>query len=139
MNGKYLHILDMPHHVSAARPHMTLQERAAQFAPFAALTGYSDEISETARLTDRRTEPDEDMKTVLDAGLRYISSVLNERPEVSITYFLPDRLKEGGAYVTAGGRVKKLDPLTRTLTFTDGTAIPIDEIRAISGEGIPEF
>ncbi|MCR4893578.1 MAG: hypothetical protein K5911_02455 [Eubacteriales bacterium] len=138
MNGKYGSIIDMPHHVSPSRQHMSLWDRAAQFAPFAALTGYGDEITETARLTGKRIEPDEDLKSELDAGLRELSSRLDERPAARITYFLPDPLKEGGSYVTEEGNVKKIDPIERTVVFTDGTVILIDDIIGINGRGLAE-
>ncbi len=130
--GRYDDILGLPRPVSRTRTPMAREARAAQFAPFAALTGYGDEIEETGRLTERRIELDEDRKTELDAGLRELSARLKERPAARITYFLPDPLKEGGAYVTAEGNVKRIDPLERTVAFTDGTVIPIDDIVGLS-------
>ncbi len=132
MSGRYDDILDLPRPVSRTRAPMAREARAAQFAPFAALTGYGDEIEETGRLTERRIELDEDRKTELDAGLRELSARLRERPFARITYFLPDPLKEGGSYVTAEGNVKRIDPLERTVTFADGTVIPIDDVVGLS-------
>ena len=135
MSGRYDDILDLPRPVSRTRTPMAREARAAQFAPFAALTGYGDEIEETGRLTERRIELDEDRKTELDAGLRELSARLRERPFARITYFLPDPLKEGGSYVTAEGHVKRIDPLERAVVFTDGTVIPIDDVVGLSPDG----
>lgn len=131
MSGRYDDILGLPHHVSPTRTPMAREARAAQFAPFAALTGYGDEIEETGRLTDRRIEPDEDRKAELDAGLRALAARTGERPFARITYFLPDPLKEGGAYVEKEGNVKKIDPLARTVTFADGTSVPVGDILSL--------
>ncbi|NLU24171.1 MAG: YolD-like family protein [Clostridiales bacterium] len=134
MTGPYDDIIHLPHHVSATRPHMTAGDRAAQFSPFAALTGYDAAIKETARLTDKKLELDESMKDTLSKRLQIILSQIKERPEVSITYFQPDMKKSGGAYVTAIGTVKKIDEYERIVVMTDGTAIPIDEIIRIDGK-----
>ncbi len=133
MTGPYDDIISLPHHVSATRPHMTAGDRAAQFSPFAALTGYDAAIKETARLTDKKLELDESMKDVLSRRLQIIADWMKKRPEISITYFQPDMKKSGGAYVTAIGTVKKIDEYERIVIMTDGTAIPIDEIISIDG------
>ncbi|HBR07880.1 MAG TPA: hypothetical protein DD735_03155 [Clostridiales bacterium] len=133
MTGPYDDIIHLPHHVSATRPHMTAGDRAAQFSPFAALTGYDAAIKETARLTDKKLELDESMKDVLSRRLQIIADWMKKRPEISITYFQPDMKKSGGAYVTAIGTVKKIDEYERIVIMTDGTAIPIDEIISIDG------
>ena len=133
MTGPYDDIINLPHHVSATHPPMTAGDRAAQFSPFAALTGYDAAIKETARLTDKKLELDESMKDVLSRRLQIIADWMKKRPEISITYFQPDMKKSGGAYVTAIGTVKKIDEYERIVIMTDGTAIPIDEIISIDG------
>ncbi|MCD8383805.1 MAG: YolD-like family protein [Clostridiales bacterium] len=129
----YQDIIDLPHHVSESRPHMSMRDRAAQFSPFAALTGYDAAVQETARLTDRRAELDEERKQDLSERLNLIQENLAAAPVVEITYFVPDKRKEGGAYCTATGTVKKVDAFQRLVVLTDGTDIPIDEIIEISG------
>jgi hypothetical protein len=113
---------------------MTASDRAAQFSPFAALTGYDAAIKETARLTDERVKLDEYMKVVLSDRLQIIADRIKERPEIVITYFQPDEKKNGGAYVTAISTAKKIDEYERVVVMTDGTAIPIDEIISIDGK-----
>jgi uncharacterized protein (UPF0248 family) len=112
---------------------MTIIDRAAQFSPFAALTGYDAAIKETARLTDWRIELDESMQDALNDKLQIIADRLKEHPEIAVSYFQPDAKKSGGAYVTAAGPVKKIDDYERVVVMTDGTAIPIDEIISIDG------
>ncbi len=128
MSDKYDDIINLPHPSSKRFPRMPLQERAAQFSPFAALTGYDDTIRETARLTDRRVELDESRRLELDAALRDLGARLEARPEVLVTYFLPDARKEGGQYVHVSGRLKKIDAVSRTLLLEDGTRIRIDDV-----------
>ena len=138
MNDKYDHqyddIIDLPHHVSATRPQMSMINRAAQFSPFAALTGYDAAIRETGRLTDSRIELSEDSRADLDRKQQLLSDRLAEHPEVSVTYFAPDKRKAGGAYVTVTGNVKKLDDLQRLMVLTDGTVVPVDEILALESD-----
>lgn len=134
MTGAYDDIINLPRHVSATRPHMPAIDRAAQFSPFAALTGYDAAIRETARLTDERMELDEYMKDALRDKLQIIADRIQEHPEIAITYFQPDTKKNGGAYVTAVGSVKKIDEYERVVAMTNGTAIPIDEIYSIDGQ-----
>jgi hypothetical protein len=109
-------------------------DRAAQFSPFAALTGHDAAIKETARLTDERVELDESMKAALNDRLLMIAERIKEQPEIAITYFQPDEKKSGGAYVTAAGIAKKIDEYDRVVLMTDSTEIPIDEIISIDGE-----
>ena len=132
MKTPYDDIIGLAHHVSRNRPAMPMRDRAAQFAPFAALTGYDAVIRETARLTDRRVELDECRRQELDAALRDLAARLPSRPEVLVTYFLPDARKEGGEYVHVSGRLRKIDSLTRTLILEDGTVIPIDDVLELS-------
>ena len=107
---------------------------AAQFSPFAALTGYDAAIKETARLTAERVELDEHMKNVLSDRLQIITDRIQEYPEIAITYFQPDVKKNGGTYVTAISAAQKIDKYDRVILMTDGTAIPIDEIISIDGQ-----
>ncbi len=134
MTRKYDDIINLPHHVSETRPHMAVSERAAQFSPFAALTGHGFAIKETARLTDERVELDEYIKNDLSHRMQIVSERIKEKPEISITYFKPDEKKNGGAYVTAISTVKKIDKYERVVVMTDGTLIPIDEIISVDGE-----
>lgn len=124
----YEDIINLPHHVSPTRPRMSRADRAAQFSPFAALSGYGDAVQETARLTNRRIELDESAKAALDEKLRLLAEVIEERPEAEITYFLPDKKKAGGEYVTATGQVKKVDAVAQELVMANGRIIPIADI-----------
>lgn len=130
----YEDIINLPHHVSKTRPQMSMLDRAAQFSPFAALTGYDAAIKETGRLTDEKIEMDEDRKTALDMKQTYLIEMLDEQPEISITYFLPDTKKSGGAYVTVTGNLKRFDEYERLLILTDGKKIPMDDIADIDSD-----
>lgn len=123
--SQYDDIIGLPHHVSDRRARMPIADRAAQFSPFAALTGYDDAIEETARLTDMCIELDEGGKALLDEKLQQIRRIIDTQPEITVTWFRADRRKAGGAYADFTGRVKKLDAYEQTVVFTDGTAIPI--------------
>ncbi len=125
---KYDDMISLTHHVSKTHPHMPMQDRAAQFAPFAALTGHYEAVKETARLTQERIEPDENCKAVLDGKLQNIYEHLDMEPVVSITYFVPDLKKSGGSYETITGGVKRINEYERAIILTDGTNIPIGEI-----------
>lgn len=128
MSGTYDDIIDLPHPTSARHPRMPMLGRAAQFSPFAALSGHGAAIEETARLTDRKIELTEDEKVLLDEKLRLL---LETGGEGVFTYFLPDGRKDGGAYVTAVGAVKRADPFMRQVILADGTALPMDDISGI--------
>ena len=130
---KYDDIIHLPHHVSARHPQMSLWNRAAQFAPFAALTGHREAVRETARQTDSFQDLNEDQKALLDERLRLIQEHLSENPEIEAVYFQPDGRKSGGAYVTFRGAVKKIDLYRRQILFTDGTALPTERLRSIEG------
>lgn len=134
MTGKYDDMLQLPHHVSASRKPMAITARAAQFAPFAALSGYDAEVQEAGRLTDRPIEPDEYEKEAMNARLRLLARHFREEWVVSLVFFQPDERKAGGAYVTRTGTVKKLYETERLLTLTDGTVIPLDDLIALDGE-----
>ena len=128
---KYREIIDLPHHVSPTRPQMSMSDRAAQFAPFAALTGYDSAIKETGRLTDEKIELDEEALTDLNMRYQLLVDALDEEPEVKITYFKPDERKSGGEYVTVTGTVKKVDDFERLITMQNGTKIPMDDVLAV--------
>ena len=134
MNRKYNEIMGLSHHVSKTRPQMPMSDRAAQFAPFAALTGYDAAIKETGRLTDERIELDVEALSALDMKYQLLMEALDEAPEVTITYFQPDEQKAGGKYVSAVGAVKKIDDFERRITMQDGTKIPMDDVLSIDGE-----
>ena len=136
--NEYEDVIHLPHHVSRKHPQMSMSDRAAQFSPFAALTGYDAAVEETARLTDCRIELDEYEAQHLDEQIQKLSGHLQERPEVSITYFLPDARKDGGEYVTVTGRVKKIENYERRIVLMDGSLIPIHEVISISfgGQGV---
>lgn len=129
--GKYDDIINLPHYVSSERPHMPRSARAAQFAPFAALTGYDDEIKETARFTDSKADIDEYVKEDINKILVSLKEKISEQPEAKITYFLPDEKKSGGKYITVKDKVKKIDEFTRTVFLLGGKEISIDDIYEI--------
>lgn len=131
---KYADIINMPHHVSPNRPRMSDIDRAAQFSPFAALTGYDSTVAEAGRLTDKKLNISEDMKTVLNEKMQMIIDYLDDKPFVSVTYFVPDKKKAGGAYVTVSGVVKEISEYDRAIILTDKTSIPIEQICEIEGE-----
>lgn len=131
---KYDDIIHLPHHVSTKHPQMPIVDRAAQFSPFAALTGHDAAIKETARLTDQRIELDESQKKFLNEKLLLIAEEIEKHPVRSITYFVPDMKKEGGAYVRISGVVKKIDTDKRWILMEEGERIPIDEIIEIESE-----
>lgn len=133
MNKKYKEIIHLPHKQSSTRPHMAVADRAAQFAPFAALVGYDDAVRETARLTESRRELSDGALEQLNAKLNYIQEHLDEQPKVSITYFQPDSKKSGGAYLTCTGIVKRVDDYEHTVLMQDGREIFIDDITEIGG------
>ena len=128
MNNRYDEIMGLPHHVSKTRPQMPMSDRAAQFAPFAALTGYDSAIKETGRLTDERIELDEEALTALNRKYQLLIEALDDAPEVTIIYFQPDARKAGGQYVSATGTVKKVDTFGRRILLQDGTRIPLDSV-----------
>lgn len=130
----YEDIINLPHHELTTRQRMPRINRAASFAPFAALTGYDDAVRETARLTSERIELDEGTKEILNNKLRIALDKAGERPEISITYFLPDKKKSGGAYVTVKAVIKRIDEFERLVIFTDKSSIPIDDIYEIEGD-----
>lgn len=134
MTDAYDDIIHFPHHRSSCRSHMSIHDRAAQFSPFASLTGLDSAIEETGRLTDSRIELEEYGRTVLDRKLTLLLEQLKEHPRVSVTYFCPDEKKSGGAYREISGRVHKIDLYRNVLTMADGQEISIEEISDIGLE-----
>ena len=128
----YDDIINLPHHVSVKRPQMSMEDRAAQFSPFAALVGYEDTIDETNRQVEQFAELDENYLCELDEKLQQIQQRIAERPYVEITYFVPDELKSGGAYATTQGNVKKIDKDNHLICFTDKQNIDINRITSIT-------
>ena len=123
-------IINLPHHVSATRPQMSMLDRAAQFSPFAALTGYDAAIKETGRLTDEKIEMDEEALNILNMKFQILVDSLDEEPEVTFTYFKPDERK---AYIEVTGTVKKVDDFERLIVMQNGMKIPMDDILNIEG------
>ena len=136
--GKYEDIINLPHHISKKHPQMTMESRAAQFAPFAALVGYEDAVEETARLTTKRIELNEEEKNILDMKLQMLKEQMHVQiyPEISVMYFVPDLKKEGGKYIKISGTIKKIDEYKQLLILDDKTQIPISEIISIIGDSL---
>ena len=131
---RYDDIINLPHHTSTKHPRMSLYDRAAQFSPFAALTGHDEAIKETARLTDEKAELDEDTKAMLNEKLQNIRENPNTDIAVTFTYFVPDENKSGGTYISHTGSVKRIDEYQHTVIMKDKTVIPIEQIREIESD-----
>ena len=134
MSGPYDDMIDLPHPTSKKHPRMSIRDRAAIFSPFAALSGHGAAIAETAMLTDPRMELDEDTKAELDRRQAMLLEHIEEQPEVTVTWFQPDERKEGGAYLTVTGRLKKIDEAERTLTLLDGMSILLEDVVGIESD-----
>jgi len=134
MTSPYDDIINHPHHVSRNHPQMSMHDRAAQFSPFAALTGYEDAVGETARLTEQRRELDEQESAELNRRLSFLASKLDEHPEVTIEYFVPDDRKAGGSYVTISGVVEKIFSVERIIAMSDGKVIRIADVLSLDGK-----
>ena len=130
----YDDIIHLPHHVSKTRLQMSMQDRAAQFSPFAALTGYDAAILETGRLTEDKLELGEETQAILDRKQRYLAEIIDTKPEITVTYFVPDEKKSGGAYSTVTGFLKRIDEYERVLMLTDGRKIQLDAIFDIESD-----
>lgn len=131
ISHEYDDIINLTHHVSADRPHMPMIDRAAQFSPFAALTGYDAAIVETARLTDTKRDLSEEQKENISKRLHSLQSRLKTDPGVTVTYFVPDSRKAGGAYRTITGTAKKVDEYSGVLEMSNGITIPFDDILSL--------
>ena len=138
MKHPYDDIIDLPHHVSERHPQMSMYNRAAQFAPFAALTGHNAAITEAARLTEAEQELSESDAEVLNRKLAFILQHIKDYILVEIVYFEPDGKKAGGSYRTKAGFIKESDPLAGTIEMDDGSLIPIHHIRDIKGDCFEE-
>lgn len=132
--GRYDKIINKEYSGSKRKNRMSVSDRAAQFASFAALTGHSDAIKETARLTDSRTELDEYEKAAVNERLNLIMSVIDAHPLAEVTYFVPDAKKQGGSYVSHTGNLRRIDAVMRLLIFSDGAEINIDDIIDITSD-----
>lgn len=139
MNDRYDDIIHLPHHVSKTRPQMSIMDRAAQFSPFAALTGYDAAIKETGRLTDEKIELSEDAKSVLDRKQSHLINMMASQPEITITYFLKDERKPGGKYLTITGVLKGTDTHKRLMILSSGQKIPLDDILDIKSDMLCNF
>ena len=128
MTGKYDDIIHMSRHVSSTRKGMSIHDRAAQFSPFAALVGYEDTLEESARLTGKRIELDESEKYMLDLIQQQLLKQIDRKPEVTVTYFVSDSIKDGGQYITVSGQLHALLPHRRCMILLDGTTIPLDDV-----------
>ena len=139
MSGPYDDIIQLPHPTSARHPRMSLSNRAAQFSPFAALTGHKAAINETARLTDEKQILSEDVIAKLNEQLNLIKENIGTNQTVTITYFVPDDKKSGGAYISNTGVVKKIDEYNHTVILTDKTVIPIEQISEMQSDIFSEI
>ena len=130
----YEDIVNLPPHISKKHPQPSMMDRAARFAPFAAIAGYEEMVLEEARVTEERVDLDEGALSLLNEKLNMIQEFLDEEPEVTITYFEPDKKKSGGAYVSVTGVVKRIDEYEHLVTLTDGKKIRIEDIYALESE-----
>ena len=137
MSGAYDDIIHLPHHISPRHPRMSRRDRAAQFAPFSALTGYDGVIDETARITDGKIHLSEEAKELLDMKQKVLAEILHTRPEITVTYFLPDAKKSGGSYQTFTGNLKQIDTVEQLLLFVGGQKIHTDQILNIDFALLP--
>ena len=133
----YEDLVDIPHPVSKIHPPMARMDRAAQFNPFAALTGYEEEIEEAARLTEEKIGLGEDEKRFLDKQLQYLLTQIQRQPLIEVLYFVKDEKKAGGAYMTKKGRLKKIDSYQKHIIFTDGTRIAFADLRQLDSDLLP--
>ena len=137
-NGKYDDIINLPHYISEKRAKMSIYDRAAQFSPFAALTGYDAAVLEAARLTERRVELSEDLRSELDRTMSMLAQILDTEPLVTVTYFLPDSRKSGGEYRTVHSRLIRIDNTSESITLSSGDNIPISRVISINPDAFIE-
>lgn len=136
--SKYDNIINLQHYELKNHTRMSIESRSAQFAPFSALTGYSDAVIETARLTNEKIEMSEDMKTIVDMKLQVIGGHIKEKPEISVLYFAKDQKKSGGEYIEHTGNIKRIDMINQIMFFTDGLKINLNTIYDINAEFLKE-
>ena len=139
MKENYEDIIHLPRPLSKKHRPMSRHDRAAQFAPFAALTGHDAAICETARLTNEKSEPDEQLKNILDERLRLLQELIAQEPLVDIIYFKPDLRKYGGEYVHHSGHLRRIDPVEGSLLFRDGLKVAIEDLYDIRSEILPQY
>ena len=132
-NDRYRDIIDLPHPTSARHPRMPKADRAAQFAPFSALTGYDDAVGEAARLTEGRVVLDENAKEILDLKQKILTEMIDSQPKISVTHFVADQKKSGGKYQTYVGQLYAIDDYEKSLLFLDGTVIFLKNVISIDG------
>lgn len=132
--GRYDDIINLPHHVSKTRPQMSMHDRAAQFSAFAALSGYGDTVKETARLTDRKLELTEEEIAELNLKIQILKEYADTRPFVFVEYFIPDKKKSGGSYVTVTGNFRRIDEYAGNMILTSGEEIHLSDIYSIEGD-----
>ncbi len=131
---RYRDILTYPRPHFSKRALMRAGDRAAQFSPFAALTGYEDAVRETARLTEPFTETDESVRETINAKLIFLSVRLMESPSVTMKLFQPDTRKSGGSYIYVTGCIRQIDPNAQFILLTDGQRIPMEHLREIESD-----
>lgn len=134
MNKKYEHIMNTPYPYPTHRKKMSMTNRGAQFAPFAALTGHQDAINETARLTDHKLILSDEQITRINEQIIYLQSLYPHIPDIYITYFIKDLTKQGGQYITKLCSIKKIDEYDKALILTDNTSVKIEDIIELSGD-----
>lgn len=134
MNKNYDDIINLPHFESKKRKRMSIEARSAQFAPFSALTGYEDIVKETARLTDKRIEIDDELKQILNNKLQFILKNIDLFPEITFTYFVNDKQKSGGKYIEKIGIIKKIDTINGLIILKDKSKIKIKDIINIKSD-----
>lgn len=134
MKSPYADIIDLPHHVSQNHPPMPLSARAVQFAPYAALAGHVDALAEKARTVVAKLELDGQEAEELDRRFKLLLAQLPEHPEVTVRYFVPDRRKSGGTYVTVSGAIQDVSVADRVVVMADGTVIPLDDVSSLTGD-----
>ena len=137
-SGKYDDIINLPHYISEKRAKMSIYDRAAQFSPFAALTGYDAAVLEAARLTERRIELSEDSRSELDRSMAILERIIDTEPFVTVTYFLPDSRKSGGEYRTVRSRIIRIDNTSERITLSSGDNIPISWVISINPDAFIE-
>ena len=125
---EYKDIINLPRHISTKHPKMSLELRSAQFAPFSALVGYDEQIKETSKVIKKRKEINDELKAILDEKLQIIQKKIETKPQITVTYFVPELNKDGGNYIEYTGKVKKIDNLKQKIIFEDGTEILVDDI-----------
>lgn len=131
--NNYTDIINLKRPVSNHN-HLSIESRASQFSPFAALTGYDNEVKETARITDKRIDIDDGLREMLNAKLNYLNDHIKESPNISITYFVKDPKKEGGKYLTKQGIIKRIDTVNEIIKFNDNMTIPMNDIINITSD-----